>query len=278
MTLSRQLGKDLQYFLTYTFSKALGTTAVDETGSNIDPFDARGRSYGILPFDRTHIFNASYNYYVPKLARGSFDNWLTRGLLNGWQVSGITTISSGAPLRVTVGGDLGGAGTLGAFFGTNTFGGVFGSIAPTYLRDPSTHKTGFGEQILDPSAFGIPAFGQSGAFQSPFYMRAPRRTNFDVSFFKNFKFSETRYLQFRSGFFNLFNSANANPGDIDLVLQTTCNRLVPVGTPNGTGTVASGDRVCDPTGGFTVNANQTFGTIVTKHGHRIVEVALKFYF
>jgi hypothetical protein len=278
LTLSRQLGKDLQYFLTYTFSKALGTTAVDETGTNIDPFDARGRSFGILPFDRTHIFNLSYNYYVPKLARGSLDNWAGRGILNGWQISGITTVTSGAPLRVTVGGDLGGAGTLGAFFGTNTFGGVFGSIAPTYLRDPSTGNTGFGSRVLDPSAFGIPAFGQSGAFQSPFYMRAPRRTNFDVSFFKNFKFSETRYLQFRSGFFNLFNAAFANPGDIDLVLQTTCNRLVPVGTPNGTGTVGSGDRVCDPTGGFTVNPNQTFGQIVTKHGHRIVEVALKFYF
>ncbi|HXG68358.1 MAG TPA: carboxypeptidase regulatory-like domain-containing protein, partial [Blastocatellia bacterium] len=73
-TLSRRAGQSLEYFATYTFSKALGTTAVGETGTRVDPVDTRGRSYGILPFDRTHIFNISYNYYFPKLARGFLDN------------------------------------------------------------------------------------------------------------------------------------------------------------------------------------------------------------
>jgi hypothetical protein len=279
MTLSRQLAKNLQYFLTYTFSKALGTTATDETGSLVDPFDARGRSYGVLPFDRTHIMNMSYNWNVPEMARGSFRNWFTRGALNGWQVSGITTYSSGAPLRVNVGGDLASGGTLGAFFGmTNSNVGPGGQIQPTLSRNPETGNTGFNERALDITAFGIPAFGTSGSYQQPFYFRAPRRLNFDVSLFKNFKFSETRYLQFRSGFFNLFNSAYANPADIDLTLQTRCNAFLPTTTPNGTGTVGAGNNVCDPTKGFTIPSNQTFGTIVSKHGHRIVELALKFYF
>ena len=101
-TLSRQTSKNLQYFLTYTFSKALGTTAVNESdGANFaDPIDTRGRSWGVLPFDRTHIFNASYNYYIPNGARGKLDNAIMRGVLNGWQMSGITTFSSGIPIRL----------------------------------------------------------------------------------------------------------------------------------------------------------------------------------
>ena len=51
VTLNRQLGKSFQYFLTYTFSKALGTTSVNESDGDqiVDPLNARGRSFGVLP-------------------------------------------------------------------------------------------------------------------------------------------------------------------------------------------------------------------------------------
>ncbi len=135
--------------------------------------------------------------------------------------------------------------------------------------------------MIDPTAFAIPAFanGNSGPFQSPFYIRAPSRTTFDVSFFKNFKFGETKSLQFRSGFFNIFNFSFADPnrGDIDTTLQTTCKQFLPAGINNGTGQTVAGNTICDPTKGFNINAS-TFGQITQKHGHRIVELALKFYF
>ncbi|HUG42874.1 MAG TPA: hypothetical protein VMN76_01425, partial [Acidobacteriota bacterium] len=113
----------------------------------------------------------------------------------------------------------------------------------------------------------------------PFYMRTPNRWNFDVSFFKNFFFDDTKKLQFRAGFFNLFNQAYPllDRGDMDLTLQANCNVRVS-GVPNGAdGTV---DGVCDPFGGFsfTDQTQQNFGRIVSKHGKRIVEFALKFYF
>jgi len=286
-TLSRQTGK-LNYFVAYTFGKALGTTAVAETDGAAwaDPIDTRGRSWGVLPYDRTHILNLSYNYSFPDLVR---DNPFARGLLNGWQMSGITTFQSGAPLRLRFTGDLGSADVARAWFGTDAFNingnNNTGAVAPIYLKNPSVDGgKKVGGRILDLSAITIPAFGSSGPSQLPFYLRFPSRSNFDVSFFKNFKISESKSIQFRSGFFNIFNQAyptriqditNPSNNDIYLRLDTTCNQRVTV--PDGKGGSTS---ACDPTKGFTFTADtiNNFGKITTKRGRRIVELALKFNF
>jgi hypothetical protein len=302
VTLNRQLGRALQYFLTYTFSKALGTTAVGESDGDqiVDPLDTRGRNYGILPYDRTHIFNVSYNYHFPDLARGGVRNWFTKGVLNDWQMSGITTLQSGRPIRVRFTGAITGSTVLFSSFGNNAVAGgnspAASGIAPVVLRNAVTGNTNLNGSYLDVAAFQVPAFGTSGPFQSPFYLRSPTTSNFDVTFFKNFNITESKRLQFRLGLFNVFNQAFANPdlGDIaglngqSLALNTintidpatgTCFR-VPVGTPTGTGTIAADSTLCDPTKGFQIDpaSAASFGRIVNKHGHRRMELAFKFYF
>jgi hypothetical protein len=290
-TLSRQSGKNLEYFVAYTFSKALGTTAVNETDGSAwaDPIDTRGRSWGVLPFDRTHILNLSYNYYLPNIAKGGMDKAVLRGIFNGWQMSGITTFQSGTPIRLRFSGDIAGTGQAVAWYGTDAFyvnGNNTGAIAPVYVKNPALdNDKKLGDKILDISALSIPAFGKSGPYQTPYYMRFPSRSNFDVSFFKTFKFTETKSLQFRSGFFNIFNQAyptrinlsSPSGSDINLTLQTVCNKTVS-GVPNGVG--GTKDNVCDPTGGFsfTQDTINNFGKITNKRGRRIVELALKFYF
>ena len=60
----------------------------------------------------------------------------------------------------------------------------------------------------------------------------------------------------------------------------SCFRI-PAGTPNGVGVTAGGsDAPCDPTKGFRIDPTSaaTFGQIINKHGHRRIELALKFYF
>ena len=290
-TLSHQSGKNLQYFLTYTFSKALGTVATNETDGSAwaDPIDTRGRSWGILPFDRTHVFNASYNYNFPDLARGSFKNGFTNAVFNGWQMSGITTLQTGIPIRLRFSGDINGGGSGLAWFGTDAFnilGQSVGAVAPVYLSNPSAGGSSLNEKYFNLSSLGIPTFPNTGPAQPPFYLRTPSRSNFDVSFFKNFSFSESKKLQFRTGFFNIFNQAyptnifidTNNPGasDIHVTLNTVCR--VKRDVPNGAGGTAFG--VCDPTGGydFTQDTKDNFGKILHKHGRRIVEFAFKFYF
>jgi hypothetical protein len=252
---------------------------------NVDPFDPRERSYGVLRYDRTHILNLSYNYSVPDLTK---KGGVLGGILNGWQLSGITTWASGVPLGVSFSGDINSQGAALAWYGTpDHYGNTVqvagsGSITPVFTCDPRLNGSKVGDKVLNINCIGIPALGQSGPFEQPYYMRAPNRANVDLSLFKNFPIGDkgARKIQLRFGAFNVFNQAvpnAANPQDIDLTLQTTCNVHVN-GVPNGIG--GTSDNICDPTKGFsfTQNTLDNFGKIVLKRGHRVIEFALKLYF
>jgi hypothetical protein len=285
-TLSRQTGKRFQYFVTYTFSKALGSSFANGEYDDVDPFDPRHRSYGVLAYDRTHIVNVSYNYQFPDLiSKGG----VLGSIVNGWQISGITSWASGVPISVGFQGDITSGGVQQAWWGTPDHVGyrvqnavaTGSSITPVFTCNPVLGgKNKVGNKILDVNCMGIPSFGQSGPFTSPQYIRMPSRSNWDLTLFKNFKIGEgNRKIQFRFGAFNIFNQAV--PGtlgqDIDLRLDTRCNVRVN-GVPNGIGGTV--DNICDPTKGFSFTSQtlENFGKIVLQRGHRVVELALKLYF
>jgi hypothetical protein len=279
LSLVRQAGRRFQYYLNYTFGKALGITGDDY--ALIDPLDPGERSYGTLPTDRTHIFNASYNLVLPDPV-GPGGPGLVRQILNGWQISGITRYASGRPFRVVFGGALATSQSALAWYGTDAHRSGdptvnSGPMTPVFTGDPRLGNTGVGEKILDVSRIGIPAFGESGPFQQPWNFRLPARWNFDVSLFKSFPVGASRRLQLRFSAFNVFNQAAPTLDDIDLNLDTDCNVRVD-GVPDGTGGTVDG--VCDPTQGYHITdvAMQNFGKIVSKHGHRVVELAARFEF
>jgi hypothetical protein len=291
-TLSRQTGRRFQYFVAYTFSKVLGTNYANTEYDNIDPFEPNKRSKGVLAYDRTHILSASYNYAIPN---ATSKGGVLGAMVNDWQVSGITSWASGVPYNLGFIGDLGSDSVNQAWWGTpdnvgfRIQGNVAGSIqdaavAPQFSCDPRSGTGGgnsVGDKIANINCVQIPAFGDSGPFVAPYYMRLPSRMNWDITLFKNFPIGEgDKKLQFRAGFFNIFNQAA--PGyttgqDVDLRLQTTCNVRVN-GVPNGAG--GTTDNVCDATKGFSLTPNTlaNFGKIVLQRGHRVVEFALKFYF
>jgi hypothetical protein len=275
-TLSRQQGQHVQYYFTYTFSKALGILATNETGTDVTSIRTRQRQYGILPYDRTHVFNATYILELPDGARGKFDNMLTRGALNGWKVSGISTISSGIPINFQIVGDFPTDATNLGYFGTPN-----GLFAINYLKDPRLDGTAIGERLFDGRALAVPGFGEEGTYQSPYYLRGPTRYNTDLTLFKTFGVTEHQNLEFRVGFFNIFNQAyarpnNGDPASSDIIQQisTQCLRRVD-NVPNGAGGTAS---VCDPTAGYIITNADSIGRIINKHGHRIIEFAVKYNF
>ncbi len=164
--------------------------------------DAAGSSYGPANFDRRHVFSALYTYELPIGINKPWLNsmgWLSKQVLGGWQVSGITTLQSGLPFEITA-TDL-----------SNT-GGIHTQVADRICDGnlPSDQRSL--ARWFGTSCFTQPATGRLGNSGRDI-LRAPGTANFDLSAFKRFPFGEQRWVQFRTDFFNAFNHANFTTGN-----------------------------------------------------------------
>lgn len=219
-TWQKQTGP-VTFLANYTFSKVLGTRDGETDngqgqGAAADPFNLAA-NYGVLGFDRTHVFNAAYVFNLPSPIHG---NWFLGGVVNGWELSGITQLQSGAPIQPNTGGDLNvqwpGTYDQQIQLGTNAFpnGGVF----PILTCDPRSNLSS--GQYFNPSCFA-PATtpGQQGAYVWP-YIKGPAFFNSDLSLYKNFKFHEHQQFTFRFQTYNFlnhplpqFNASGSNSDD-----------------------------------------------------------------
>jgi hypothetical protein len=93
----------VQFGANYTFSKDLATAA---SYNNVipDPLNLRNE-YNPVPFDRTHVFNVHYLVDLGKRYHG--DNHFLSQAINGWQISGISSLQSGPPLASLQGENFG---------------------------------------------------------------------------------------------------------------------------------------------------------------------------
>ena len=152
------------------------------------------RTYGIRNEDRTHILNVSWNAFLPDGAKGKMDNAFGRGLLNGWQLSGISTFASGTPIWLGFSGPAGSArrqpGVLrhaGHCPRSPARARNGDGLAPIYTCDPRDRQQGAGEKLLDINCIGFPAFGPERAIVLRRTTSGrPSRTNHDLTLFKNF--------------------------------------------------------------------------------------------
>ena len=104
-TVRRRYKSNLTYGLFWTWSKAMdysdtetsaGTTSVSSL------IDYRVWNYGKAGFDRTHIVRFYWNYNLPRVS-SRLHSRAVRGIFDDWQLSGIYTAQSGAPLGVSYG-------------------------------------------------------------------------------------------------------------------------------------------------------------------------------
>jgi hypothetical protein len=240
--------------LNYTLGKAMGIVGA------YDQFNL-SNDYGVQAGNRTHIFNAAYSIEL-----GNFTKRKAAGaVINGWQLSGITQIQSGANLT--------GNSTNGNFnLALNNYK-VPGSVStlnptgynvsnvsllgtpnvqlnPVLTCNPTSNLKG--QEFINSSCFSFPtAIGQNGGTIIP-AMYGPAFFNSDLGLFKNFNFTETKKLQLRFNAYNFLNHPlwSFNGNNLNLGFDGTSGAL---NTPK-------------------------FGIVDTKQGHRVIQLAIKFYF
>jgi hypothetical protein len=238
--------------MNYAFGKNLGIVG------NYDEFNLRN-SYGAMPNDRRHVFNSVYSWEVPDMIKGGGSRF-ARGVVNGWQLSGITQLQSGVNLTANSGGNfnfdpngnrLANGQNIGnaTIWGTNAI-----ALRPVLASGCDPQGSGENNVFVNVRCFSLPtARGQGGPFVMP-QVVGPAFFNSDLSLYKNFQISESKRIQFRVNAFNFLNHPLASFIGGSANLRLVANQQ---------------------TGALD---NPLFGIATEKQGRRIMQMAIKFYF
>src|SRR5579871_861817 len=186
----------LVYQVGYTYSQSYDSFTDFAGGgggdlSNVsNPYLGWKYDYGPSAFDIRNNFFADFVYRIPFLNQSS-NRWL-KAALGGWEVSGIVSAASGAPLSIGVTGQNVTSVIQNTLNRPNLSG---------HMSNPHTVNEWF-----DTSVFSLPAPGTWGNTPAN-NVSGPGHDNWNLSFFKNFVLSQERLinLQFRAEFFNVWN-------------------------------------------------------------------------
>lgn len=194
--LRQRLTHGLSMLASYTWSHNLDvSTDSNGGGAPMNPYNWRA-DYGNSNWDVRHRFVASFTYELPFFTSAS--SGFVRQVLGGWQTNGIVNLQTGFPFNVIVSGDPANTGRS--------------NQRPNLIGRPSNNcGGGHLSNCIDASAFAPPTrytYGNAGRN----LLYGPGLYNVDFSLFKNFQIVERARLQFRSEFFNFFNTpAFSNP-------------------------------------------------------------------
>jgi hypothetical protein len=191
-TVTRRFSRGLQFGGAWTYSKTMN---LSDAPANMPVFrSAREFLYGKAGFDQTHILAINFTYDVPSISKIA-PHAVTRLVLDNWQLAGFGSMASGFPTGVGFSlvdnADLTGGGDGNRIIVRDR------AVLPSSERSFS--------RWFDPTVFARPARGDFGNAPKDVY-RGPGINSWDISVFKNFPLgSESRILQFRSEFYNMFN-------------------------------------------------------------------------
>ena len=219
----------------YTWSKALSNLhfpaeySVPQVTSDVQ------QDYGPTRYSRTHEFNLNFVYELPFFAN---QQGLAGHALGGWELSGIIQIESGAYLTplTTSSNDPGGVG-------------LQDNALPDQVGNPNSGAPHTASQWFNTAAFAdvpcdpansIPCQYRPGNARVASIL-GPGMQRWDLSLFKNIKFTERVGMQFRAEAFNIFNHTNFSGVD-------------------------------------TTVGSSTYGTITGAHENRIMQLGLKLNF
>lgn len=222
ITVRKQLSHGLALQAAYTWSKSL-TNLLDDSANSNYAGDLQ-QQYGPSFFNRPQRFIVNYQWDIPTgQLRG-----VSRSILGGWNLSGVVTAQDGVPFTFV-------DGNAGTAFGTNGTGPTSGfgraQMCPgkTYgdIATPGGIEARLGGYSGGPGYFNSSAFCPAPAIlpdgvtvttqaacptcatlfgnSGPAVLLGPGQFNFDTTLGKQFRLAESKSLQFRAEFFNMFN-------------------------------------------------------------------------
>lgn len=204
----RRSGKLASLLLSYTFSKSIDQSS--SISDPINPFNFRA-TRALSAWDMPHNFVASYTFKLP------FERLTSRWkrATEGWQISGITRVSSGFPVTMYADGDNSLQGSIPN--GVNNHSLDLPDFIPGPLNLTSHPQNGqpyFNTALFTDNALGTPGNASRRGFHGP------GSFNTDLTLAKHLAFTETKVLEFRLETFNIFNHTQffgpaAVNGDVD---------------------------------------------------------------
>lgn len=225
--------RNLGFLASYTYSHALdentnspGTN--NATGNAMNPYNLRSE-YGDSDLNVPNRFVASVNYQLPFRNSGKL-----KYVVEGWQVNAILSYFDGLPFSVVSANGVGDGLTPRA------------ELLPGYGNGTlSTDKRSLKEWFNTSAFVSIPLTGSLANGQwgnsGRNILQGPGTKNIDFSVFKNFQVAESKSLQLRAEFFNLFNTPQFNnPSAVAPTPAIGSTTLVPnITAGSAFGTIAS---------------------------------------
>ena len=200
-----RLRRGLSFTAAYTWSKSIDTVSTFADGSinAQDPFNNLRGQRGVSDFDLTNVFALSYIYQFPDPLMGHAGRVLEQ-VTGGWEVSGITRLTSGAPYTI--------------FSGVNNSLNGENQDRADLIGNPNLpsgrSRPERVQEWFNVSAFQVNPIGRVGD-STRNLLRGPAQFNSDLSVLKNFPVSDRLgSLQFRAEFYNVLNQVRfSNPSN-----------------------------------------------------------------
>jgi len=206
--LRMQARHGLSLQLSYTYSHEidiqsgdLSSTQLQGAGATIsDPFNPN-YDHGSGTIDQRHVFSANYIYDLPFFMHSQ--SALTRSLLGGWQISGVTAANTGHPLNVTYSPD-----TLGLGGGTTNRPNLVSGVNYPRKELAWFNTSAFAQPVAPWAGGGGQGFGSAGKDA----VTGPGLFNWNLSLFKEFRITtaEGPRIQLRAESYNTFNHTEWN--------------------------------------------------------------------
>ncbi|HEX8137268.1 MAG TPA: carboxypeptidase regulatory-like domain-containing protein [Pyrinomonadaceae bacterium] len=272
--LIRRFADGFQGTASYTWSHLIDDSTAEVNSTALTPrrpeeFQDMRRERADSALDRRHRFVFSGLYELPWFRESR--NRFLRIVLGGFQIAGTLTLESGEKATVLSGTDSNLNGDAAADRAIRNPAGVrdTGSAVTPLLRActafngdgtcaQSNAARTVGYLAVNPNAEYIQAGPGAVSNSARNTLQLPGINNVDFSVFKNFRFGETKKIQLRADFFNLFNHAQYVPGSVNDVSP------IPTAGANNLNTIG--------------RAEFNRPDLVFAHNARVIQMALRFDF